>query len=78
MCCFSAKGAAFTLSLGHRPRIHIAQKAQALKARFISVVIFILALPHPPTEARLQRLFCLGNRIPGAMAQAVMIERLWR
>jgi len=50
-CLFSAKGAAFTASLGHRPRIGGIPRPQALKARF--------ALPTKnmrPVEARFQRL----------------------
>jgi hypothetical protein len=56
---FSAKGAAFTASLGQRPRSHVTQNAPALKAPFTSLIstgiIFGRVNPRG-IETRFQRL----------------------
>jgi len=62
----SAKGAAFTVSLGQRPRTNGTPKAPALKARFTSGTspIIIRAMPQSLSKVILHIIFSTKNREP--------------
>src|SRR5947207_1566488 len=57
----SAKGAAFMISLGQRPRYSCVAKALALKARFIPRTTWVVLTAKWWVETRLQRLFIVGS-----------------